>query len=64
MPVTLARSDPTFLASLRERRMRRGSLADRGRRLRVELVNNMPDAAVFSTQRQFMRLIEEGARSA
>ena len=63
MPVTLARQAPTFLASLRERRQRQGSLADRGRRLRVELVNNMPDAAVFSTQRQFMRLIEEGARA-
>jgi homoserine O-succinyltransferase len=60
MPVTLARNTPA-VASLRERRLRRGSLADRGRRLRVELVNNMPDAAVFSTQRQFIRLLEEAA---
>jgi homoserine O-succinyltransferase len=60
MPVTLARHMPQ-LASLRERRMRRGSLADRGRRLSVELVNNMPDSAVFSTQRQFIRLLEEAA---
>jgi homoserine O-succinyltransferase len=60
MPVTLARLSPV-LASLRERRLRRGSHADRGRRLSVELVNNMPDAAVFSTQRQFIRLLEEAA---
>jgi homoserine O-succinyltransferase len=62
MPVTLARNAPAdSVASLRERRMRRGSLSDRGRLLRVELVNNMPDAAVFSTQRQFIRLLEEAA---
>jgi homoserine O-succinyltransferase len=60
MPVTLARLTPA-LASLRERRMQRGALADRGRRLSLELVNNMPDAAVFSTQRQFIRLLEEAA---
>ena len=64
MPVTLSRpSQSPEVASLRERRMRRGTLADRGRRLRIELVNNMPDTAVFSTQRQFIRLLEEGARA-
>jgi homoserine O-succinyltransferase len=47
---------------LRERRLRSGAIQDRGRRLRVALVNNMPDAAVFSTQRQFIRLLEEGAQ--
>jgi homoserine O-succinyltransferase len=62
MPVTLIRpSPPTQIANIRERRLRRGDLADRGRRLRVELVNNMPDAAVLATQRQFIRLLEEGA---
>lgn len=64
MPVTLSRpSQSPAVADLRERRMRRGTLADRGRRLRIELVNNMPDAAVFSTQRQFIRLLEEAARA-
>lgn len=62
MPVTLVRpSPPAEVASLRERRLRRGALADRGRRLTVELVNNMPDSAVLATQRQFIRLLEEGA---
>ena len=60
MPVALAR--PVGVASLRERRLRRGLFADRGRHLRVDLVNNMPDAALFSTQRQFVKLLEEGAR--
>ena len=63
MPVTLMRPPPPEIASLRERRLRRGILADRGRRLHVELVNNMPDAAVMATQRQFIRLLEEGAES-
>ena len=62
MPVTLIRpSPPAEVANLRERRLRRGVLADRGRRLSVELVNNMPDAAVHATQRQFIRLLEDGA---
>ncbi len=63
MPVTLIRPSPTQIANLRERRLRRGAVADRGRRLRVELVNNMPDSAVMATQRQFIRLLEEGAGS-
>ena len=63
MPVSLARpSEPTAFANLRERRIRRGVIQDRGRRLRIDLVNNMPDAAAFSTQRQFVRLLDEGAR--
>jgi homoserine O-succinyltransferase len=63
MPVTLARSAPDpDVASLRERRLRRGVIHDRGRRLRLELVNNMPDSAVMATQRQFIRLLEEAAR--
>jgi homoserine O-succinyltransferase len=47
--------------ALRERRLRRGSLRDRGRRLRIGLVNNMPDSALQATERQFSRLIESAA---
>ncbi len=61
MPVTLLRPSTQTPTNLRERRLRRGAVRDRGRRLRIELVNNMPDAAVFSTQRQFIRLLEEAA---
>ncbi len=62
MPVTISRSTGnSSIASLRERRMQRGAIADRGRRLRVALINNMPDSALFSTQRQFIRLLEAGA---
>ncbi|HXT09717.1 MAG TPA: homoserine O-succinyltransferase [Roseiarcus sp.] len=62
MPVTLIRPSPLAgVGNLRERRLRRGVVGDRSRRLRVELVNNMPDAAVHATQRQFIRLLEEGA---
>ena len=43
---------------IRERRVRRGSMRDRGRRLEIGLVNNMPDAAVAATERQFVRLLE------
>jgi len=43
---------------IRERRTRRGSVRDRGRRLEIGLVNNMPDAAVSATERQFIRLLE------
>lgn len=62
MPVTIDRSEPK-IANLRERRLRRGAILDRGRRLRVALVNNMPDSAVFATQRQFIRLLEEGSQA-
>jgi homoserine O-succinyltransferase len=65
MPVAIARpSSQTPVANRRERRVRRGVIQDRGRRLRIELVNNMPDAAVYSTQRQFIRLLEAGAAEA
>src|SRR5450432_1786938 len=43
---------------IRERRTRRGSSRDRGKRLEIGLVNNMPDAAVAATERQFTRLLE------
>ena len=44
------------VANLRERRLRRGSIRDRGKRIEIGLVNNMPDAAVAATERQFARL--------
>ncbi len=62
MPVTLERPGPR-ITDLRERRLRRGAIQDRGRRLRIALVNNMPDSAVFATQRQFLRLLEEGSQA-
>jgi homoserine O-succinyltransferase len=60
MPVTLERFEPRLRAigDLRERRLRKGTLRDRGRRLAIGLVNNMPDAAIASTERQFTRLLE------
>lgn len=42
----------------RERRLRRGSIRERGRRLVVALVNNMPDGALVATERQFSQLLE------
>jgi homoserine O-succinyltransferase/O-acetyltransferase len=49
------------IANLRERRTRRGSFKDRGKRLEIGLVNNMPDSAVATTERQFARLVEEAS---
>ena len=46
------------MRDIRERRARRGAIRDRGRRLEIALVNNMPDAAVAATERQFTRLLE------
>jgi homoserine O-succinyltransferase len=46
---------------LRERRYRRGSIRDRGRRLTIGLVNNMPDSAWLATERQFAVLLDAGA---
>jgi homoserine O-succinyltransferase len=49
------------VANLRERRTRRGSFADRGKRIEIGLVNAMPDSAVATTQRQFVRLLEDAS---
>ena len=59
MPITVE-STPLAppIATLRERRTRRGSFRDRGKRLQIGLVNNMPDSAVAATERQFARLVE------
>jgi homoserine O-succinyltransferase len=45
---------PQSVAHFRERRKRR---VERGRILRIALVNNMPDAALTTTERQFASLI-------
>jgi homoserine O-succinyltransferase len=59
MPITVEHSPlAPPISALRERRTRRGSFRDRGKRLRIGLVNNMPDAAVAATERQFARLVE------
>ena len=64
MPITIARpSAQAAITNLRDRRLRRGVRQDRSRRLRIQLVNNMPDAAVFATQRQFIRLLDDGAQA-
>lgn len=62
MPISIESSPILRTAlALRERRLKRGSVRDRGRRLRIGLVNNMPDAALHATERQFMNLIEEAS---
>jgi homoserine O-succinyltransferase/O-acetyltransferase len=62
MPLTIERGIVhSSTPLLRERRMRRGVIGDRRRRLRIGLVNNMPDAALTATERQFSRLIEDAA---
>jgi homoserine O-succinyltransferase len=61
MPVTIDRpalSSHPRISDIRERRKRRGTIRDRGRRITIGLVNNMPDAALVSTERQFGQLIE------
>ena len=60
MPVTIERLSPETVAQIsavRERRLRRGSLRDRGKRIEIGLVNNMPDAALLATERQFSNLL-------
>jgi homoserine O-succinyltransferase len=60
MPVTIERLSPETVAQIsavRERRLRRGSMRDRGRRIEIGLVNNMPDAALLATERQFSNLL-------
>jgi len=46
------------LSSIPDRRRRAGLVGDRGKRLDIGLVNNMPDAALSSTERQFARLLQ------
>ena len=49
------------ILNLRDRRESRGSIGERGRRLRIGLVNNMPDSALHATERQFAQLIEQAS---
>ncbi len=60
MPVTLEPPSAVVHAAWnpRERRRRR-AIRDPGRRILVGLVNNMPDAALAATERQFARLLED-----
>jgi homoserine O-succinyltransferase/O-acetyltransferase len=60
MPAIIERISPEGVAQLRgvrERRLRRGSIRDRGKRIEIGLVNNMPDAALLATERQFSALL-------
>jgi homoserine O-succinyltransferase len=66
MPFTIDRpalSSPR-ISDIRERRKRRGAIRDRGRRITIGLVNNMPDGALVATERQFSRLIESASGDA
>jgi homoserine O-succinyltransferase len=60
MPVTIERiapPDDALTGSFRERRLRRGAACDRGKTIEIGLVNNMPDAALHATERQFASLL-------
>jgi hypothetical protein len=62
VPVAIeAPSAEAAVTSLRERRLRRGSIRERGKRLRIGLVNNMPDAAWSAMERQFAGLLDDAA---
>jgi homoserine O-succinyltransferase len=60
VPVTIERPvlADTRISDIRERRRRRGTIRDRGRRLTIGLVNNMPDSALAATERQFGHALE------
>jgi homoserine O-succinyltransferase len=61
MPLLIESAPLPVVASLRDRRIQRGAIKDRFRRLRVALVNNMPDSALGATERQFAELISEAS---
>jgi len=64
MPVTIERpalAAAARISDLRERRRRRGTIRDRGRRLAIGLVNNMPDSALAATERQFRTVLEQAS---
>ena len=58
MPVTIEFPAAALDRPAGERRARPGVMRDRGRRLCIGFVNNMPDAAFAATERQFLRLLE------
>ena len=64
MAVTIERlpaAEATPIGAFRERRLRRGVTGDRTRTLDIGLVNNMPDAALLATERQFAELLASAA---
>jgi homoserine O-succinyltransferase len=61
VPLLIESAPLPVAASLRDRRIQRGAIKDRFRRLRVALVNNMPDSALSATERQFAKLISEAS---
>jgi homoserine O-succinyltransferase len=64
MPVAIERLSPENVArmgSIGERRLRRGAIRDRGKTIEIGLVNNMPDAALLATERQFSNLLSAAA---
>jgi homoserine O-succinyltransferase len=67
MPVTIDRPTPQpqpRVSDIRERRRGRGTIRDRGRRITIGLVNNMPDGALAATERQFSGLMESASGEA
>jgi homoserine O-succinyltransferase/O-acetyltransferase len=67
MPVTVVKpiSAPSAQVSdIRERRARRGTIRERARRIEIGIVNNMPDAALAATERQFGSVLESVAAEA
>src|ERR1700722_9952606 len=66
MPVTIepiSRDGVAQLDRIRERSLPRGSIRDLGARIDIGLVNNMPDAALLATERQFSRLLAAAAEN-
>ena len=59
MPVTLER--PSSARVVGDRDERHGADSDRGQRINVGLVNNMPDGALAATERQFLRLLQDAS---
>jgi homoserine O-succinyltransferase/O-acetyltransferase len=67
MALTIEHASPTGVAQLgniREQHLRRGATRDRGKRIEIGLVNNMPDAALLATERQFCDLLESACGDA
>ena len=58
MPVTIELPAAALEEPPADRRARPGRMGDRGRRLCIGFVNNMPDSAFSATQAQFARLLE------
>ena len=58
MPVTIEFPAAALDRPAGERRARPGVMRDRGRRLCIGFVNNMPDSAFAATETQFLRLLE------